>query len=257
MMQKAAFKFVAALFLILNLTSLSVLAADVPEPVGDIYIQDFAHLLTSEQKAELNGLGGKLEDGTTAQVAVLTIDSLEGESIEEFSNKAFRKYGIGSEEHNNGVLLVIALDDGYGEGKVRIEVGYGLEGALPDGKVGRILDEYTIPYLKNDQADRAIMETYKVLYNETAKEYGWSGTVVETTNFGESNETNPLFIIIIAVIVVIVVMLDMRFFGGILTQLLLSILFRGGRGGPGGNGGGSSRGGGGGSSGGGGASRGW
>ena len=253
MIKKASINLIVLVFLTLNFTSFYAIAADVPRSVGDIYVQDFAMLLTSAQKAELNQLGRKLEEGTTAQVAVLTIQSLEGESIEEFSTKAFRQYGIGNEENDNGVLFVIALDDGYGEGKVRIEVGYGLEGALPDGKVGRILDEYTMPYLRNNQAGSAIIATYKVLYNEIAQEYQWNGKVT-SNSYTETNKVNPFTILITFIVVVIVVILDMRFFGGFLTQFFLIILFRGGRGG--GNGGGS-RGGGGGSSGGGGAGRSW
>lgn len=253
MMKKAAFKWIAAFLLFLNLFPLMAEAkADIPDPAGDIYVQDFAGLLSSEQKAELNQLGRNLDDATTAQVAVLTVDTLDGTSIEEYSNEAFREYGIGSEEEDNGVLLVIAVDDQA----VRIEVGYGLEGALPDGKVGRILDEYTIPYLQDGQYDQAIIETYKVLYNDVATEYNWDGEQVDTVPYEEQGD-NPLWLILIGVVIVIVVMVDMLFFGGALTRILLIILARGGNGGGHGGGGGGHRGGGGGSSGGGGASRHW
>lgn len=249
MIKKAAFKLIAAFLLFLNLFPFVAEAkTDIPSPAGDIYVQDFASLLSSDQKAELNKLGRKLEDATTAQVAVLTVDTLDGSSIEEFANEAFREYGIGSEKDDNGVLLVISMEDR----NIRIEVGYGLEGALPDGKVGRILDEYTVPYLKDGQPDQAIIQTYKVLYNEVASEYNWDGEQAETVPYEENGE-NPLFFIIIAIVVIVVVILDMLFFGGALTRVLLLILFRGGRNG----GGGGHRGGGGGSSGGGGASRSW
>ena len=249
MIKKAAFKLIAALLLFLTLFSFSAEAnADIPSPIGDIYVQDFAGLLSLEQKAELNKLGRNLEDATTAQVAVLTVDTLDGSSIEEFSNEAFREYGIGSEEENNGVLLVISVGE---DRAVRIEVGYGLEGALPDGKVGRILDEYTVPYLRDGQPDQAIVQTYKVLYNEVAYEYNWSGEQTEAVPY-EKKEGNPLTFIISVIVVIAVVVLDMLFFGGALTRMLLIIISRGGNGGGGGN-----RGGGGGSSGGGGASRNW
>ncbi len=248
MIKKAAFKLIAALLLFLNLFSFSAEAnTDIPGPVGDIYVQDFAGLLSFEQKAELNKLGRNLEDATTAQVAVLTVDTIDGSSIEEFSNEAFREYGIGSEEDNNGVLLVISLE----ERAVRIEVGYGLEGALPDGKVGRILDEFTVPYLQAGQPEQAIVQTYKVLYNEVASEYGWNGEQTEVVPY-ENKVGNPLFYIISVIVIVAVIILDMLFFGGTLTRMLLIIISRGGNGGGGGN-----RGGGGGSSGGGGASRNW
>lgn len=188
----------------------------------------------------------------------MTVDTIGDRSIEEFSNEAFQQYGVGTKKENNGVLLVLALNDR----KVRIEVGYGLEGRLPDGKTGRILDENAIPFLQNKQPDRAIVETYRVLANEVLKEYGKEG--LQTTDSGQQATSDngqkaaeskgigiPTWLIIL--IVIVVVILDFKFFGGTLTYLLLSIISRGG----GGRGGGGSRGGGGGSSGGGGAGRGW
>ncbi|HYK73737.1 MAG TPA: TPM domain-containing protein [Pseudoneobacillus sp.] len=230
----------------------------IPEPVGDIYVQDFAHVLNDTEKAELINWGREVENRTTAQIAVLTVDTIGDLSIEGFSNEAFRKYGVGSKKENNGVLLVIAMDDH----KVRIEVGYGLEGRLPDGKVGRILDEYTVPLLKKEQPNQAVIQTYKVLTYEVLNEYGIEGQELfgkQSSNGAQTpiSEGNSGFGIptwLIILVVVILIFLDFKFFGGTLTYFLLSILSRGGgRGG----GGGGSRGGGGGSSGGGGASRGW
>ncbi len=143
----------------------------IPAPVGDIYVQDFANVLNEQEKAELKSLGRTIEDQTTAQIAVLTVDTIGERPIEEFANEAFRKYGIGSAAEDNGVMLVLSLN----ERKVWIEVGYGLEGRIPDGKAGRILDEYTVPFLQKQQANRAIIETYKVLANEVLAEYGQEG----------------------------------------------------------------------------------
>jgi len=221
----------------------------IPAPAGDIYVQDFAHVLNEREKVELINLGRSIEDQTTAQIAVLTVDTIGERPIEDFSNKAFRQYGIGSKKENNGVLLVLAMN----ERKVRIEVGYGLEGRLNDSKVGRILDDTTIPFLKNQEPNRAIVETYKVVANEVMAEYGVDkGQQPDQQPYKNKGIDIPAWLLI--VIVVLVVFLDFKFFGGTLTQILLFILFRGG-----GRGGGSggSRGGGGGSSGGGGAGRGW
>ncbi|WP_071394411.1 TPM domain-containing protein [Bacillus tuaregi] len=230
----------------------------IPPPVGDIYVQDFAGVLTEQEVLELRSIGRSLEDQTTAQIVVLTIDSIGDSTVEEFANEAFRQYGIGNAEQNNGILLLIGMNPSPGmeDRPLRIEVGYGLEGRLPDGKVGRILDDITIPYLKNEQLGFAITETYKVLANEVYSEYGIEGAqqsvevpLVETTE--DEGVGIPSWLLLI--IVVIVIFLDFKFFGGFLTHILLSILSRGG-----GRGGGDGpRGGGGGSSGGGGASRGW
>ncbi len=224
-------------------------------------MQDFEHLLTAEQSQYLLALGRALEDRTKAQIAVLTVPSLGDEPIEEYALEALRTYKLGDAKLNNGVLLLISLGDNLpGNRQVRIEVGYGLEGALPDGKTGRILDQVTIPYIENEQPGQGIVETYKVLYNEVAKEYGaelelnpQEVTLPDTAgsaNSAGSGGLSPLWIIIIVAFIFI----DIVFFRGTFTILLLSILGRGGRGG-GGGGGGGFRGGGGGSSGGGGASR--
>ncbi|WP_318505706.1 TPM domain-containing protein [Bacillus sp. T3] len=229
----------------------------IPAPVGDIYVQDFANVLSAQEKAELINMGRALENQTSAQVAVLTVNTTEDVPMEEYANEAFRQFGIGAKQENNGVLVVLALDDR----QIRIEVGYGLEGRIPDGKAGRILDQYAIPYLQNQEPNKALIETYKVLANEVLTEYGQEG-LQQTPARGENEHISdaegggiPSWLLII--IVVVVLFLDFKFFGGFLTHFLLATLLRGGRGGGGGMGGGGFRGGGGGSSGGGGAGRGW
>jgi uncharacterized protein len=223
----------------------------IPAPVGDIYVQDFANILTEQEKTEIRNMGRALERQTTSQVAVLTINSIGDRPIQEFANEAFRRYGIGSAAEDNGVMLVLALN----ERQVWIEVGYGLEGRIPDGKAGRILDEFTVPLLQNQQPNRAIIETYKVLANEVLAEYGQAGLQGTEDNSqsvpADAGLDIPSWLLIL--IVVVVVFLDLKFFGGTLTHLLLFFLARGG----GRGGGGGSQGGGGGSSGGGGAGRGW
>ncbi|WP_028987148.1 TPM domain-containing protein [Thermicanus aegyptius] len=252
------------------LIPLAAYASPIPKPIGDIYVQDFAHLLSAGERESLIRLGKELEDRTKAQVAVLTVSSLEGMSIEDYALQAFRSYQLGDKALNNGVLLVIATEDR----KVRIEVGYGLEGALPDGKVGRILDEVTLPALKENLPGQAIVKTYQVLVREVANEYGVKIQVPEglpsVTEGKNDGKMNPVWS---TLLVLFLIMIDFIFFGGRITYSILAVLsmYRGGRGsgGWGGFGGGSrggggwggfgggSRGGGGGSSGGGGASRGW
>ncbi|RFU62012.1 TPM domain-containing protein [Peribacillus glennii] len=234
--------FVLCMFFFFVLTGNCVLGAmeQIPTPEGDIYVQDFANILSNRQEVELNGLGRRIDDSTTSQVAVLTIETTGEMEMEEFANKAFRNYGLGTQEKNNGVLLVLAIKDE----KIRIEVGYGLEGILPDGKAGRILDETAIPYLQNNLPDQAIMKTYSKLANVVAEGYEGSGEQVN-----EPENVIPSWILIVLIVGVLIV--DFIFLGGTLSYALLSVLARGS------SGGGGPRGGGGGSSGGGGAGRGW
>lgn len=241
------------LFLLVSLIGSPVSAA-VPKPQGDIYVQDFANLLDDSEKQELIQLGRTLEDQTKAQIAVLTVNSLEDQTPEEYALEAFRTYELGDKELNNGVLLLIANKDR----KARIEVGYGLEGALPDGKVGRILDTYTIPYMQSNQPNEAVINTYKELFNVVSQEYQLNESTDSKAYVSEVNNESGMATwkkLLIGAALVIFIIIDMTFFGGTFTYMLLHILSAFSRNG-GGRGGGN-RGGGGGSSGGGGASRGW
>lgn len=112
-------------------------AAELPPmPMQDIYIQDKANMVTAEDKAKILAIGRALDQATRAQISVVTIDSLDGDNLEEYANKLFRKWGLGDQKKNNGVLLLITKNDR----KFRIEVGYGLEGTITDGYAGTVLD---------------------------------------------------------------------------------------------------------------------
>lgn len=230
------------ILLLLIPTGANAAPNEIPSPVGDIYVQDFADLLTEDEENQLRNIGRNVEDSTTSQIAVLTVESIGETSIEEYAVNAYRAFRLGTAENNNGILLVLAVK----EKKIRIEVGYGLEGMIPDGKAGRILDEYAIPHLQKGQPNLALMNTFQALANETAGVNEFGSQAVQEPEQQKLPIPTWLLIIIIAA----VVMLDFMFFGGMLTYALLSIISRGG-------GGGGPRGGGGGSSGGGGASRGW
>jgi uncharacterized protein len=140
---------------------------DIPDMKGDVYVQDNAHVLTQKETEDIIKVSEKLYSKTRAQVAVMTVETTGGYSIEEYANAAFRKYGIGDRKKNNGVLILVAMKDH----RIRIEVGYGLEGAIPDSKAGDILQEDAIPELKAGHPDQAILKTYQAVVNETAKEY--------------------------------------------------------------------------------------
>src|SRR3712207_5318943 len=92
------------------------------------YVNDYTNTLNLDTKEYVVSLGKELEDKTGAQATVVIINSLEGQDIESYANKLFRKWGIGQKEKNNGLLILVSLDDR----KRRVEVGDSLEGVLPD-----------------------------------------------------------------------------------------------------------------------------
>ena len=145
--------------LLIAFASVCVLAPNVLAIVPQserFYVNDVADVLSSETEDYIYENSLKLDEATGAQIVVVAIKSLEGRSIEEYSTELFRSYGIGDKEKNNGLLFLFSLEDRQS----RIEVGYGLEGALPDGKTGRIQDEYIIPYFRNNNFDEGVRNGY-------------------------------------------------------------------------------------------------
>ena len=127
----------AALALLLAGTSL----AAVEVPFLSARVNDTARMLSDEQRQRVETILTELEQTTGAQGAVLTIDTLDGEPIEDFALRVAETWKLGQKGKDNGVLVLIARDDR----KMRIEVGYGLEGALTDALSSRILDEIMRP----------------------------------------------------------------------------------------------------------------
>ncbi|WP_060206904.1 TPM domain-containing protein [Sporosarcina koreensis] len=223
-MIRRTFRCMIAVCLSIMIMPAMALAADVPPwNAADYYIQDHANILSAEQKAELNRLGGQLNDATGAELAVLTLPSIGDEPVEMYALQALREYKLGKKGEDNGALLVVTtIPNSDDDRHFELSVGYGLEGALPDGKVGRIMDNVAVPYLQNEQPDMAIMNAYKSYYNEVAAEYGWDGETADVNTLagqGGSGIGIPAPIIIF-----IIIYLLFRFMGG----------GRGGGGGPGG-----------------------
>lgn len=232
--------------------SVSVFALDVPYPPKNGYVLDQTQSLSKEEVRTMNQMGLELEKKTKAQIAVLVVPTLDGEDITDYANRVFRSWGIGQKEANNGILFLVALKDK----QMRIEVGYGLEGAINDAKAGQLLDEYASPAFKNGHIGQGIVSTYRVLVGETAKEYGVTIDGSKTYEKQDVVELSPVQLLLIGIGILALIIVDMTFFGGTIVQSILWILASG-RGGSGRSGGGGFGGFGGGSSGGGGASRRW
>lgn len=167
--KRAAFAFIMPVLSLILMLGISVPAAasDIPEATSDFYVNDFADILSQSTKDYIIEANKDLNAKTGAQIVVTTIDTLNGEDIETYATEMFRSYGIGDSEKNNGVLFLIVS----GDRKLRIEVGYGLEGAINDAKAGRILDTYVIPSLQNYEWDKGVLNGFQAIAEETAAEY--------------------------------------------------------------------------------------
>ncbi|MFH0799450.1 MAG: TPM domain-containing protein [Pseudomonadota bacterium] len=137
----------AALLALLLLFNMGMKVEDVPNPRSSSggFVQDSALLLSAEAKGSIEEICAGLERDSGAEMAVVAVDSLEGQVIEDYAEKLFKQFGIGKRGLNNGILILVSRDDR----KVRIEVGYGLEGALPDAKTGRLIDDYALPRFRD------------------------------------------------------------------------------------------------------------
>jgi uncharacterized protein len=133
------------------------------------YVVDLAGMINETAEANLNRYLLELEQKTTAQMVVLTINSLEGESLEDLSIQiAHDKWKLGQKGKDNGVLLLVALQDR----KYRFEVGYGLEGPLPDSRVGSIGRTYLVPYFRKGDYSTGIFTASLAVISEIATDAG-------------------------------------------------------------------------------------
>lgn len=127
-----------------------VFAQEFPRPTG--FVNDFAQVLSSDVREDLERDLTSFEIQTSVEIAVVTVASLEETTIEDYGVLLFEDWEIGKEDQDNGVLLLVAPE----ERKVRIEVGYGLEPVLTDARVGRIIREEITPSFKNGDFDKGV-----------------------------------------------------------------------------------------------------
>ena len=126
----------------------------IPNPRKDgTWVTDMPRALSADTVARLNQTIGDIQRTHGIEMAVVVVRSLDGLSIEEAAEKIFNLWGIGKKDRDNGLLFLWST----GDRKVRVEVGYGLEGVLPDSKVGAILDAYVIPKFKSGEFDAGVI----------------------------------------------------------------------------------------------------
>jgi uncharacterized protein len=137
--------------ILLLLFSVNCYALNVPTLSGRVV--DNAQMLDSNTKQQIESILINHENKTTDQVALLTIPSLEGDSLEDFSIRVVNEWKLGKKGKDNGVLLLISRDDR----DIRIEVGYGLEGVLTDAQSNRIIRNVIAPRFKNGNFNEGLL----------------------------------------------------------------------------------------------------
>lgn len=137
----------------------STAALELPSPVGPV--MDLARILDSGTKERLLRVILDVRERTTAEIAILTVPTTAPESIQEYSIAIFDRWKIGKRGQDNGLLFLVAVQDR----RLWITTGYGLEGILPDGKVGEIRDREVIPYFRAGQYAEGIVRGTEALAN--------------------------------------------------------------------------------------------
>ena len=163
-------------------------------PNETFYVYDGAQVLSEETEQYILNTNRELESKTGAQIVVVTIPSLEGQSLEEYATDLFRQWGIGDKEKDNGLLLLCAVEDR----QFRLEVGYGLEGDLPDGKTGRMQDEYITPLLSENQFDAGIKNGYSAFLQAVAEVYDITVTGEAAVSYDDAIEGIPFVLCMVS-----------------------------------------------------------
>lgn len=146
---------------VVALTAASVFA--YPQPKG--YVTDDANLMTAQQVNRIEHRLSEYHKQTGIQIAVVTVQDMGGESVEEYANHLFHQWGIGQKGKDNGVLLLLAMQ----ERKIRIEVGYGLESQLTDGFCGDVIREHMGPLFKQKQYGQGFHDALEAIFQRLGK----------------------------------------------------------------------------------------
>lgn len=183
-------------FILFFLLLFSVSFATIPT-YSDLYVNDFANVLSAEEKNELTTTLSALTTNTTAEAVVVTVNSLEGYSPIDYATKIGQTWGVGKKDTDNGLVILYAKS----ENKIAVAVGYGLEGILPDSKVGRILDEQYVPLRDANKISEGIVNATKEYVSEIYK----NKEEVGSANLQNSDSFEWIFLGIIVAIILITI----------------------------------------------------
>lgn len=156
-------------------------------------VNDTAHMFSQATVAETEAVLAQFEASDSTQIAVLTIPSLEGEVLEEYSIRVVEAWQLGQKSLDNGVLLLITRDDR----RLRIEVGYGLEGRLTDLTAGKIITQVIVPRFKQGDFDGGLMAGVEAIIQSVRGEF----SAVETKYGTQGKEIDPAGFILLMIFI--------------------------------------------------------
>lgn len=163
-------RIISLIFSLILLVPTVAFAAIPQKPAYNSYVYDYGNVLDDQAEQQMVQMLQQLENSTTNEVVVMTIDTIGDAAPFEFGMEVMREWGIGQAEQNNGMLIFATTEQGPGENDVWISVGQGLEGDYPDGKIGRMIETYMKPYLGEGDYTSAFANIINVLYEEMGGE---------------------------------------------------------------------------------------
>ncbi len=192
-------------------------AADYPRPQG--YVNDFAGVISGEHQREIESIARSLSEAGSIELAVVTVPSLDGLDITAYAIGLAESWGVGRAGEDTGVIFLLAPN----EREVRIEVGYGLEGDLPDGLTGEILDRFVVGELRQNQFSSGMLEGSRAIAATLADRRGFELQQVQVSSYAQQQEqggdANYLYFLLLLLLV----------FGRGRMWPLLFLMGRGGR----------------------------
>jgi uncharacterized protein len=165
---KTKIKILSVLLMITGLLIAGSSSAERPFPNPSGLVNDFADVIPPAYKQKISEIVYELLQKTEIPVVVVTMPDIGGAEYNDYANRLYSAWGIGKKGEDKGVLIFITVK----ERKLRIEIGYGLEGILPDGLVGEIRDRYMTPYLKKDQFGEGLLNGTMAVSQIIAKDAG-------------------------------------------------------------------------------------
>jgi uncharacterized protein len=210
-------KILALILCIILPATMYLFAQKFPKPTG--YVNDFAGVMDPGSKAQIEKISTVLKEKTGVEIAVVSVETIAPyASIEEYSIDMATEWGIGKRGEDTGVLLLLAIR----ERMVRLEIGYGLEGIIPDGLAGEITDKSILPSLRDADYGTGLLKGVQAVTGIIAEEYDVdidSSSISESRKYTRS--VNPALIRLILIFIFILLFGGGRF-------LIWPLLFMGG-----------------------------
>jgi uncharacterized protein len=181
------------------LTGFRLLADEVIPPPPTAYFNDYAHVVPAGTASQLNQTLEDFERQTSEQIVVAVFPTMQSDSsVDDYAVRVFRSWKVGQKDKNNGAVLFVFVQNH----RMFLQVGYGLEGVLPDALCKRIIDEQITPRFKAGDFDGGLTAGVQAILAATKGEYQGNGQTVADNNGGNHPDLTLIFIIIIVVVII-------------------------------------------------------